>query len=307
MSRTRPTLPLNPMRTFSVACRHPTFTSAAVELGVTQVAVSRQISILEGYLGVQLFERDKRAARLTDIGRYFGQEIAGHFDQLEDATQRLLQMESKRTVHLRVYPSVAHFWLLPRLSTFHDQYPELRVRLDTKVQPLDFRGTHLDAAIQLGSGIWQDAKARKLFDERIDVVGAPTYIEALDLTEFNGLDNAQLLHARYRRRAWEQWADMQGISLVQEAGMEFDSSLLAYSAATQGFGLAMGQLDLLAGEIGKGHLITPFFNPVKTGMAFQIIWPRSRSVGTHTRLFIDWLLIQVEQSPEFFHTNRNKR
>lgn len=50
-------LPLNPLRTFAVASRHKSFTDAAREMGVSQVAVSRQITVLEGYLGVHLFER----------------------------------------------------------------------------------------------------------------------------------------------------------------------------------------------------------------------------------------------------------
>ena len=53
-------IPLNPLRAFAIASRHKTFTAAANHMGVTQVAISRQISILEDYLGVQLFERGAR-------------------------------------------------------------------------------------------------------------------------------------------------------------------------------------------------------------------------------------------------------
>lgn len=301
MANVRKPVPLNPMRSFAVASRHPNFTSAARELGVSQVAVSRQIAILEDYLGVQLFERGNRSARLTDMGRVFGQEIAGLFDEIEVATEQLLQKESGSTIKLRVYPSVAHYWLLPRLKDFYALYPGLRVRLDTRVNPLDFRGTHLDAAIQLGNGMWREARSRKLFNERIDVVGSPAYLDSIGpVRSPEDVRMGELLHSHYRRRAWEQWSTKMGVELDYRQGSEFDSSLLTYSAAAQGFGLAVGQIDLLLDQIEAGDLAAPLQLPLETGLAFHVVWPTNVSVNTKTRRFIDWLLKQAGQSPEFF-------
>jgi LysR family transcriptional regulator, glycine cleavage system transcriptional activator len=295
------TLPLNPMRAFAVASRHRSFTAAAKELGVTQVAVSRQIALLEDYLGVQLFERDSRSARLTDIGRAYGQEISAHFEGLERATARLLNIERSNTIQLRIYPSVAHFWLLPRLAQFTTQFPGLRVRLDTRVEPLDFRGTQLDLAIQLGHGPWREGRSRKLLDERVDVVCAPEYAARIaPLTRAADVGKGDLLHSRYRRRAWEHWAERQNVTLDHMRGVEYDSSLLTYSAAAQGFGLAIGQIDLLAGELAAGRLVAPLNAPILTGQAFHVIWPTTLSVSTKTRKFIDWLLQEAGEPPEFF-------
>lgn len=294
-------LPLNPLRAFAVASRHRTFTAAAAELGVTQVAISRQVALLENYLGVQLFDRDGRSAKLTDIGRAYGAELAAHFDGLEAATARLLDVERSSTIQLRVYPSVAHFWLFPRLARFTERHPGLRVRMDTRVAPLDFRGTQLDVAIQLGHDTWRDARSRKLFDERIDVICAPDYADRVGpFTTPDEVNRADLLHSRYRRRAWGIWADAQKITLDDPVGTEFDSSLLTYSAAAQGFGLAMGQIDLLADELAARRLMAPFARPVPTGQAFHVIWPATLSVSTQTRRFIDWLLEEAGQPNEFF-------
>ncbi|GLT10883.1 DNA-binding transcriptional activator GcvA [Sulfitobacter porphyrae] len=301
MERGLSRLPLNPMRAFAVASRHRTFTAAAQELGVTQVAISRQIALLEDYLGVPLFDRDGRSAKLTDIGRAYGQEIAMHFEGLETATARLLNIETANTIQLRIYPSVAHYWLLPRLSRFTDQYPGLRVRMDTQVAPLDFRGTQLDVAIQLGTSPWRDARARKLFDERVDVVCAPDYATRMGpFVDPQAVAGGDLLHSHYRRRAWDDWARACDVALDQASGIEFDSSLLTYSAAAQGFGLAIGQVDLLAGELAAGRLVAPLNQPVLTGQAFHVVWPTTLSVSTKTRRFIDWLLKEAGEMPEFF-------
>ena len=66
MVRRRP--PLNPIRAFETAARHMSFTAAAEELGITQIAVSRQVRVLEDYLEVPLFERSHQSIRLTAEG-----------------------------------------------------------------------------------------------------------------------------------------------------------------------------------------------------------------------------------------------
>lgn len=294
-------LPLNPLRAFAVASRHKTFTSAAKHMGISQVAISRQISILEDFLGVQLFVRGARSVKLTEVGRSFGEEISGLFDELEQATRDVLSSEKESTIKLRIYPTLAQFWLLPRLREFQALYPDYDFRLDTTVEPLDFRGTHLDVAIQLGHGVWQNSKCRKLFDEVVDVVCSPGY--AQDRNWFATEDDiaqADLLHAKYRRKEWDIWESESEISIMHLNGQEFDSSLLAYSAAQHGFGMALGQIDLLSRELVDERLIRPFRKPVATGSAFYVVWPTMRSVAPKTRHFIDWLL-DIEKEPrEFF-------
>lgn len=301
MEARRLTLPLNPLRAFAVASRHKTFTAAARELGVSQVAISRQIAILENYLNVSLFERGTRSAKLTEVGRAFGGEIAALFDDIEAATQRMINQETQSTVNLRVYPTFAHYWLMPRLVDFATRHPDIRIRFDTRVEPLDFRGTHLDVAVQLGNGNWRDAKSRKLFDEEIDVVCSKSYLDrAGPINSAQDVAGCELLHARYRRRSWEQWADTMAVDISHHKRTEFETSLLTFSAAEQGFGMAIGQLGLLEDPIREGRLVRPLNHAIPTGSAFHVVWPTALSVNVKTKRFIDWLLEQVNEAPEFF-------
>lgn len=294
-------LPLNPLRVFAVASRHTTFTAAAKHMGVSQVAISRQIAILEDYLGVKLFDRGERSAKLTEVGRQFGQEVSLIFDRLDECAGRLLSSEREKNISLRLYPTFANHWLLPRLSQFYHAYPEYRLRLDTTVEPLDFRGTYLDVAIQLGTGQWRDARCRKLFDEEVDVFCSPGYAERLgDLSTMRDFADIELLHAKYRRGEWAAWAQMNGYTIESAERTEFASSLICYSAARQGLGLAVGQTHLLEAEVASGHLVRPFNKPIRTGAAFYVIWPTMTSVATKTRRFVDWLLEVCGQDAEFF-------
>jgi len=301
MQKGRLDLPLNQLRTFSVAARHSTLTAAARYLGVSQVAVSRQIKALEDFLDVKLFERGPRSVRLTEAGKLFGHEVAEAFDKLDDAAHRLISEEGSDTINVRIYPTLAHHWLLPRLGDFVARCPDYRIHLDTVVKPLDFRNTELDVAVQLGHGDWSNARSRKLFDEVIDVVCSPAYADRLESSAGRqDLADADLLYARYRRRVWETWAERAGVEIGRNRSLEFDSSLLAYNAAEHGYGLAIGQTGLLARELSERRLVCPFDHPVKTGAAFYVVWPAMKSAPVQVRRFIDWLLETCGEAAEFY-------
>ena len=60
--------PTNALVVFEAAGRHMNFTRAAKELDVTQSAVSRQIQLLEEFLGLSVFQRQSRGLMLTPAG-----------------------------------------------------------------------------------------------------------------------------------------------------------------------------------------------------------------------------------------------
>ena len=64
---------MNELVAFAAAASHSSFTRAAIELNLTQGAISRAIAEMEGRLGVRLFERVRQRVALTEAGRrYFG-------------------------------------------------------------------------------------------------------------------------------------------------------------------------------------------------------------------------------------------
>jgi len=62
---------LNALKAFEAAARYESFTKAAVELCVTQGAVSHQVKALEEELGLKLFRREHQRLLITDAGRSY--------------------------------------------------------------------------------------------------------------------------------------------------------------------------------------------------------------------------------------------
>src|SRR3954463_10868517 len=78
----RAQLPLNALRAFEAAARHLNFTRAAIELCVSQGAVSHQVAALEERLGTPLFRRLPRGLALTDEGQALVPTVADAFDRI---------------------------------------------------------------------------------------------------------------------------------------------------------------------------------------------------------------------------------
>jgi len=107
--------PLNALRAFEMAARYQSLTAAAEQLHVTHSAVSRQVSLLEEWLGVAMFERRGRRLRLTDAGRQYLPVVQAAFDSLANATEKLTN-QKPRLLRINAAPTLAMHWLLPRLT-----------------------------------------------------------------------------------------------------------------------------------------------------------------------------------------------
>lgn len=283
--------PLNPLRTFEVAARSPTFTAAANELGVTQAAVSRQIGVLEGFFGVRLFERDVRAIRLTPVGRRLQRDIIPAFEILHGATEQVFGDGNKRSVRIRTYPTFATRWLIPQMAVFMAGHPSIGLQVETAVKPDEFARHETDLSILFGDGSWPGVQGHPLFRDEIEPVCNPRLVQSTPLKTVDDLRQVVLLYSKYRVRDWHDWlAGFEGQDGDAFKWQMFESSLLTCQAAIEGLGVAMGQVRLLSHDLESGALVRPFGQPLVRDLHYWIVWPTSRRLAPQARLFVDWLL-----------------
>ncbi|MGM5024043.1 transcriptional regulator GcvA [Tardiphaga sp. 367_B4_N1_1] len=287
--------PLNPLHVFDVAARHLSFTRAAAELRVTQPAISRQITTLESFLGIRLFERDRHGLRLTSEGEEFQRQIAPAFRIIANATSGVMATGKAEPLKIRVYTTFAAKWLIPRLPSFYVAYPNIKLNISNVVAPIDFQKDKVDLAVQFGAGKWPGVETELLFKDIIQPLCSPKLLKRARLAELDDLSKVQLLHSHYRSADWPDWLmAVKRPDLLTDPGMSFPSSVLTYQAAIEGVGVAVGQLFLLRNEIRDGTLVPLFDAPFERPMAHYVAWPKSRPVSRKARSFIHWLKGQVE-------------
>jgi LysR family glycine cleavage system transcriptional activator len=296
MRRTLP--PLNPLRVFEAAARHIHFTRAAEELGITQSAVSRQISALEQWLDVKLFERRHSELLLTAAGSHYLEALRQAFDLISDSTVRVRSRSTQSKITLRSYATFALLWMIPRLTRFREQRPDIQVDLLTSVASIEVQREPADLIITYGIAEPQGVIAQRLFGDVIAPVCSPHLLKtAAPLTDRSDLRRFTLLHSRYRPDDWQDWIAHVKAGFSADPGLVFGSSTLTYQAAKEGVGIAMGQLRLLEAELASGALVLPIDRPLERAAGYFLLHSKRAMHDERVTSLRDWIIEEARRTP----------
>jgi LysR family glycine cleavage system transcriptional activator len=288
--------PLYALRAFEAAARHSSFTRAAEELSITQSAVSRHIRTLEEHFNCRLFQRQGRTVQLTESARTLLPGVRDGFGALERACDTLyseddvLRMKAPSTLTMR--------WLLARLSRFRHLQPGNEVQLTSAwmdIDHVDFAHEPFDCAVLLGDGNfpshWQ---VILLFPEWLVPVGAPALARDGPWSVAQ-LASAELLHPTPDRRDWRTWLKRMGLAeqISLKGGQAFDTLELGMIAAARGYGVAIGDLLMVAEDVAQGRLSLPWPTAVTSGENYYLVWPQNRPRGERLRRLGEFLQAEV--------------
>lgn len=288
----RPYLPLNGLRAFEAAARHLSFTRAAIELCVTQAAVSQQVKVLEDRLGHRLFRRLPRGLALTDEGLALLPVVAESLDRLGDALERVGTGRPREIVNVGVVGTFATGFLAPRLSDLAVAAPHLELRLFTNNNRVDLAAEGLDCAIRFGDGSWHATQTEWLLDAALTPLCSPQV--ARRLTQPSDLLAETLLRS-YRADEWPRWFDRAGLAAPPLRGPVFDSSLAMVEAAELGLGVALAPAAMFAARLERGALVQPFRIEAPLG-GYWLTWLKSKPLTPGLTQFRAWLHDQCRQA-----------
>ena len=135
---------LSGLVTFEVAARLGSFTKTAMRLHITTGAISQQINLLENQLSIKLFERHSRGINLTDDGRKLYQAVKRNFADIENTIDDIKQGQSlDGEIKLKLTPSFAYKWLIPRLQKFYNLYPNISIQTYAEGALVDYQDLSL--------------------------------------------------------------------------------------------------------------------------------------------------------------------
>lgn len=288
----RAQLPLNALRAFEAAARHLNFTRAALELCVSQGAVSHQVARLEDRLGVQLFRRLPRGLALTTEGQALAPLLAEAFDRMGATLDRYTGGRLREVLTIGVVGTFATGWLLPRLDAFGRAMPHIDLRILTNNNRVDLAGEGLDLAIRYGDGSWHATHAEPILDAPLTVLCTPAVAARLD--EPSDLARETLLRS-YRSDEWPRWFEAAGASSPPLHGPVFDSSALMVAAAEAGAGVALAPPVMFSRELTTERLVRPFNVTVAMGR-YWLTRLHSRPESETMRQFRGWLNAEASQA-----------
>lgn len=167
------------VRIFYSVAEAGSFTRAGDELGLSQSAVSRQVSALERELKAPLFHRHARGLILTEQGDLLHRAARDIRLRLENTRARLEDTSERPAGELKVTTTVGlgSLWLIQRIAEFLDTYPEVRVSLILTNEELDLAMREADVALRLRRPAQPDLIQRRLFTVHYHVYASADYVK----------------------------------------------------------------------------------------------------------------------------------
>jgi DNA-binding transcriptional LysR family regulator len=167
------------LRIFHAVASAGSFTHAGQTLGLSQSAVSRQISALEDEISTPLFQRHARGLTMTDEGELLFSAVTDVLGRLAAAEEALKNVHDAPRGALKITAShgIGAYWLLPRLGQFLAQYPEVEVHLVMDDKELDLAQREADLAIRMRAPVQADLIQRKLFTVHYHMYAAKSYLK----------------------------------------------------------------------------------------------------------------------------------
>ena len=284
--------PLPALRAFDAAARLLSFRGAADELHVTPSAVSHQIADLEHRLGVRLFRRQGRRVELTEAGAQYHPYVREAFDRIAQGTSLVTMGTPSRDLDVQVYVTVAVRWLVPRLHTFSDEHPGVRVRLNTSHLDWEFAADESDVAIVCTEHPHRPGHhATHLFDASLVAVCSPAI--AADHPE-----RQPFLRLFTAPDECDEWLRAAGLAAdTPRTTTAVDSYLLAIEAAIDGQGVAVVPDFLVGSDLRSGRLVTPFDVTIPQRRGWFLVCRDDRADQPSIVAFREWLRDEVAAQP----------
>ena len=286
--------------TMSLLCleasaRLHSFTAAAVELRLTQGAVSRQIIALEARLGTRLFVRKREALVLTEAGRYYLGEIAPLLQRLERATANVMALKGRGgLLTLSVGASLGSYWLIPRLPAFTRAHSEITLNFATRVGSVDFADTTVDASLEFGEGQRAHLKNEFVLPLLLAPYAAPSWIALHGKTLTCRTPTSALIHHSTVPEAWQAWFGTEGIDAEPgNQGPRYGLMSMALNAAVAGLGVVLLPAFMAQDALAMGRLRRLSKRQWRAARGYYLVYPPESAELKPLKVFRDWLLTQA--------------
>lgn len=286
--------PLSTLIGFEAAARLGSFSQAALELNITQSAISHQIRTLEDHLGTPLFLRVGRRIELTDAGHDLQATALSALESVRHGVRRLNAYTKPDSVIIAMPPGLAYCWYLPRLARFRADLPSIDPWLHITADTDFSEDSEID--IVLTERPWRQpgTESRAFPPDRVCPMAAPALAGRwADLPERERLNDAHLLHDE-TLNDWLKWFALAGSSRRDlSRGMNFSDHGLMLQAAASGMGACLGSELLAADLLARGALVRVSEISMPAEGCFHLCAWHRNFARSAVELVWDWLVGQA--------------
>ncbi|MHA6513157.1 LysR family transcriptional regulator [Tessaracoccus sp. Z1128] len=185
------------LRAFAAVAEAGHFGRAAVELGLSQPTVSKEVQRLERAVGVPLFLRSPAGTKLTDEGRRLHRQGVGVLNALSEfrAAADGLRREVRGKVRVAGSPSIVNRLLPQLLKTVHEQVEMAIEVMEVETGSVLSAVERGDADLGIGHLLGRSARVqtRRIGRDELKVLAHRSLLNRATAAQMAGLDGLPLL------------------------------------------------------------------------------------------------------------------
>ena len=285
------TVSLRGLRTFCVAAKHSSFSTAADALFITPSAVSHQVKNLETELGQRLFDRNARDLRLTGVGQSLFEDVSPLIEQIDTTVGNYRETRGQSAVRMSVQPFFASEFFVPRLSEFTADHPEISIQVAASDESPENHPSDADLSIRLFRAPPPGISSQLLFPMRLAPAGSRQLASSLKVEDGRIVSDFPLIVHESYPKAWKQWSRAAGIKVPKDARVtRLDSMIAIVRAVEQGMGAALVPVPVADQWFLQGTITRLFDADLIADVSYYLAWQERRPDRPDLALLRNWII-----------------
>jgi DNA-binding transcriptional LysR family regulator len=270
------------------------FSAVARNQEIGQPAVSKAVVQLEEWLGVSLLMRSTRSVVPTEAGRTFYEHAKRTIEEAHEAVLAARGRAHGLSGKLRVSTSICfgRLHVIPNLSTFLAEHPELEIELVLDDRHLDLVNEGIDVSLRMGAMPDSNMTARRIAEGRRIVVATPAYLQRHG-TPTSPADLVSHQAVIYTPggggQPWTSWTFRKAtaeVSVVLRGRLKVTAGEGIREAVNRDLGLAVSSEWNFSPELRSGKVVEVLPDWALPLTNLSAVYPTGRLASTRARLFV---------------------
>lgn len=286
---------LSALRLFVHVARKGSFSAGGRALNVPQPTVSRVIAALERTVGAALFTRTTCAVALTDAGADFLvrlEPILAALDEAEHAVRGTGELRGNLRIGLSSTFAIRE--VVPRLPSFLERHPSLRVDLLIDDFRQDLVGEGVDLALRLGALPDSTAMARRIAAWPLVLAASPAYLARAGEPRAPAAlaSHAVIFGPARPKQAWSFRKEGKTTSVRVDGRLSTTVNEVSTAAAVAGLGIVSMALVGCRKEIEDGTLVQVLPDWDMGSVEMHAVFAAGRAAKPSAKAFAEFLIVQ---------------
>ncbi|MBE0368923.1 MULTISPECIES: LysR substrate-binding domain-containing protein [Pseudoalteromonas] len=288
---------LTALRCVEAAARHHSYSKAALELNVTQAAISQQIRLLEQNFGCKLFFRKGKSMQPTAQGEKLAMALNNGFGTITHGIRSIQSEPIPGCITVTTTQSFASMLLMPNLWKFSVDHPNIIVRVIVSTDVEDIKHGHVDIAIRYGQSTYPELEQTTLFSDETVVLCSPKLAQEFDFSSIENIKKCWLVNYT-KNDYWANWFATAGLTHTDNHNqwLEVSNMDIALSAVMAGHGACLGSARQAKHFIDQGLLVAPFDIRAKPEIRYTCLHDPSSPRIQRILIFKNWLVSLIQNT-----------